>query len=115
MVPFPPLAEFIPHEHELLAGQREHVAIKQSQVGALFPLIPRHPGEERFPAQLGVVVRERQEVVLAEGVVHPEDEFGVAFRPLGWLQGHVLPERVVDPAEVPLVVEAESAASRRAV
>ena len=61
----------------------------------------------------GVVVRERQEVVLVEGVVHPEDELGVAFRPLGWLQGHVLLERVVDPAEVPLVVEAESAASCR--
>ena len=54
-------------------------------------------------------MREGQEVVLVEGVVHAEDELAVGLRPLWWRQDHVLVERVVDPAQVPFQVEAESA------
>ena len=52
-----------------------------------------------------------KKVVLVEGVVHAEDELGVGLRPLVGFEGHVLLERVVDPAQVPLVVEAKAAAS----
>ena len=50
--PFLPLAEFVTHEHELLARQGEHVAVKNPQVGALFRVVSpaSWPGAIASPA-----------------------------------------------------------------
>ncbi len=42
MVPFRPLAQFVPHEEKLLAGVGVHVAIEHAQVGELLPFVAGH-------------------------------------------------------------------------
>jgi hypothetical protein len=48
VVPLAPLAELVPHEHELLSGVPEHVAVQRSQVRELLPHVAGHLPEHRL-------------------------------------------------------------------
>ena len=65
VVPFAPLAELAAHEQQLLAGLGEHVAEQQPQVGELLPVVAGHLAEQRAFAVDDLVVRQRQNEVLA--------------------------------------------------
>ena len=93
-VPFAMLAELTAHEQEFLARVGEHVAEEQSQVGDALPRIARHAAVERAFAMDDLVVRERQDEVLGEGVPDRERQFVLMILAVDAVMAHVL-ERVV--------------------
>ncbi len=107
-VPLVPLAELAPHEEQLLARMAPHVGIQQPQVGELLPGVAGHLVEERPLAVHDLVVREREDEVLVEGVDQAEGQLVVVILAVHRVVPHV-PQRVVHPAHVPLEAEAEAA------
>src|SRR5262245_23118660 len=63
-IPFTPLAELAPHEHQLLAGMPEHVSVQSTQRRMLLPQVARHLVEHRALTVHHFVVREREDEVL---------------------------------------------------
>src|SRR4030042_1988049 len=63
MVPFPPLAEFRPHEQHLFARFGIHISQKKTEVGEFSPFITRHLGEERRLSMDDLIVGKRQDEV----------------------------------------------------
>ena len=72
VVPLPPLAEFPPHEEELLPGLPVHVPVEGPQVGELLPGVPGHLADERPLAVDDLVMREGENEVFREGVHQTE-------------------------------------------
>ena len=108
VVPFGPLAEFAPHEEQLLAGHRVLVAVKQPQVGELLPVVAGHLRDERPLSVHDFVVRQGQDEVLGEGINHAERQLVLMVLAVDGLVPQVA-QRVVHPAHVPLHAEAEAA------
>ena len=108
VLPLAPLGELVAHEEELLAGVAEHVAVEQAEVGELLPDVARHLVDQRALAVDDLVVRERQDEVLGEGVDQAEAELAVLVLAVDRVFVHV-DEGVVHPAHVPLQAEAEAA------
>ncbi len=76
------------------------------------PVVPGHLRHQGCLAVHHLVVRDRQHVVLAEGVDHPEGHVVVVVLAVHRFLRHVA-QGVVHPAHVPLQAEAEPAAVRR--
>lgn len=111
--PLRPLGELLPHEQQLLAGMGPHEAEVGPVRGPLLPPVAAgHLRHQRSLAVHHLVVRDRQDVVLAEGVDHPEGHVVVVVLAVHRLLRHVA-QRVVHPAHVPLQAEAEPAGVRR--
>ena len=69
------------------------------------------PSSERFAVH-HLVVRQRQDEILGEGVEQPEGQLVVMIVAMDRILLHVV-QRVVHPAHVPFVAEAEAAVDRR--
>ena len=102
------LGELAAHEQQLLARVRPHVGVQRAQVGQLLPAVARHLPVQRALAVHDLVVRERQDEVLAEGVHQAEGQLVVVVAAVDRVLLEVA-ERVVHPAHVPLEAEAEPA------
>src|SRR6266850_1285614 len=96
VLPLAPLAEFPAHEQQLLARMGPHVAEQQPQAGELLPLIPGHLADERALAVHHLIVRQRQDEVLVEGVPEAEGEAAVVILAVQGILLEVL-EDVVHP------------------
>ena len=72
VVPLAPLAEFAAHEHQLLARMGVHVAVERAQRRGLLPVVARHLSEHRSLAVHDLVVRKRQDEILAECIQQRE-------------------------------------------
>ena len=107
VVPLVPHPEIAAHEQELLARQRPLVAVQQAQVGVLLPRIARQLGQHRALAVDDLVVRQRQDEVLGERVERAKRQL-VVVPPAVDRIARDEPERVVHPAEVPLVAEPQA-------
>ncbi len=107
MVPLAPLAELAAHEQQLLARVRPHERQVGAQVGELLPAIPGHLVDQRAFAVDHFVVGNRQDEVLGIGVDHAEGHLVVVVLPIDRVFLDVL-QRVMHPAHVPLVGEAET-------
>ncbi len=74
VVPLAPLGDLVAHEQEFFAGVAAHVAVQQPEVGELLPEVAGHLVEQRALAVHDLVVRQRQDEVLGEGVDQAEGE-----------------------------------------
>ena len=108
MVPFTLLREFAAHEQELLARMGEHEGVIGAQVGETLPVVARHPSENGAFAVHHLVMRERQDEVLGEGVMQPELDVAVMIFAVHRFLRDVA-QRVVHPPHVPFVAKAEPA------
>src|ERR1035441_4649899 len=106
VVPLGSLAELATHEKQLLAGLGELVAVKKSEIRDLLPLVAGHAGEQRAFAVYDLVVRQRQDEMLAVRIDRPEGQPVVMPGAVNGITGEVV-ERVMHPAHVPLEAEAE--------
>ena len=112
VVPLVPLAELAAHEQQLLAGLGEQEAEEKAEVGEALPVVARHAREEGALAVHDLVVGERQDEVLVEGVEVAERQLVVVEPAEERIAAEVL-QRVVHPAHVPLEAEAQTADVRR--
>ena len=108
MVPFVLLAELAAHEQQLLARMTEHEAVVGAQVCEALPFVAGHAAEDRTLAVHDFVVRQRQNEVLGECVVQAEQDLVVMMLAVDRILADVV-QRVVHPAHVPFVAEAEAA------
>ena len=111
VIPFAALRELAAHEHQLLAGMAEHEAVIGAQIREALPFVAGHAAEDRALAVHDLVMRQRQDEVLREGVVQAEQDVAVMMLAVDRILADVV-QRVVHPAHVPLVAEAEPAAIR---
>jgi hypothetical protein len=111
--PLAGLGELTAHEQELLARMPPHEAVVGAQVGEALPVVPGHALQHRALAVHDLVVADRQDEVLREGVVQAEGHLVVVVFAVHGILADVL-ERVVHPAHVPLEAEAEAAIVHRA-
>ena len=105
-------AQLAAHEQQLLAWLGPHRSVQQAQVGEALPLVAGHLVEQRALAVDHLVVRERQDVALGEGVHAAERELVVVVAAVHWFTTEVL-QRIVHPAHVPLEAEPEPAIGGR--
>ena len=89
-----------------------HEAVIGAQVGELLPGVARHPGQDRALAVHHLVVAERQDEVLGEGVEQAEGHLVVMPAAMGRILAHIF-QGVVHPPHVPLVAEAQAAGPGR--
>ena len=108
VVPLASLGELIAHKQQFLAREGKHPAVVGAQVGKLLPRVARHAVENRFFAVHHFIVRQRQHEVFGVVVEHPERQLIVMILTVNRIQLHVV-ERVVHPAQVPLVPEPQAA------
>ena len=87
---------------------RPHVRQQRAQVGRLVPRVAGHPLPQRALAVHDLVVRERQDEVLAERVHQREGHLVVVVAAVDGVTPGVV-ERVVHPPHVPLEAEAQAA------
>ena len=112
MRPFAFLAELAAHEDQLLAGMAPHEGVVGAQIGKALPAVAGHAPEDRALAVHHLVMRQRQDEVLAEGIEQAEGEPVVMVAPVDGIARHVV-ERVMHPAHVPFVAEAQAAEMNR--
>ena len=112
LAPLDPLGDLVAHEVELAAGVGHLVEGKRPHASELAPVVSRHAADERALAVHDLIVRERQDEVLVEGIHDREREQLVVARSPGEVRLAVV-ERIVHPAHVPLEVEAEASDLRR--
>ena len=112
IAPFDELRELVAHKAEHPAGMTRRIQRQQPRARKLPPPVARHPPDERALAVHDLVVAEREDIVLAEGVHHRERQKAVIVFAAVKVDGHI-PERVVHPAHVPFIMEAEPALLRR--
>jgi len=112
VVPFAKLGELAAHEQQLLARMRVHVPVAGAQRGEALPVVAGHLAEQRALAVHHLVVAQRQDVALAEGVDGGEGELAVMVRAVFRRPAQVA-QRVVHPAHVPLVPEAQAVLAGR--
>jgi hypothetical protein len=105
--PFAALAELAAHEQQLLARMRPHEGVVGAQIREALPVVARHPPEDRALAVHHLVMAERQHEVLGEGVEQAEGQLVVVIAAIERVAPDVV-ERVVHPAHVPLVAEAQA-------
>src|SRR5437763_79964 len=74
VLPLAPRAELAAHEQELLAGVGPHEGEVGTQIREFLPDVARHLVEERALAVHYLVMGERQDEVLGEGVEQAEGE-----------------------------------------
>src|SRR5262245_30887539 len=106
MSPFVLLRELAAHEQQLLAGMPEHEAVIGAQIGEALPNIARHAAEQRALAVHDLVMGERQNEILEEGVMQAEKDLTVMMRAVDGVLADVF-QRVMHPSHVPLVAEAQ--------
>ena len=89
-----------------------HEAVIGAQVGELLPGVAGHAREDRALAVHHLVMAERQDEVLGEGVEQAEGHLVVVPAAMGRVLAHIF-QGVVHPPHVPLVAEAQAAGPGR--
>jgi hypothetical protein len=112
MVPLALLGDLAAHEQQLLARMRPHEAQIGAQVGEFLPAIARHAAEQRAFAMHYLVMRDRQDEAFGKGIDQPERHVVVVIGAMDRIVRHVA-QRVVHPAHVPFVGEAEAQLGHR--
>ena len=112
VVPLDELSELAAHEQQLLARMPDDIAVERAQVGELLVVLAGHLVQHTALAVHHLVVAERQDKMLGEGVEHREGQLAVAAAAPERVELHVV-ERVVHEAHVPFECEAQAAALRR--
>ena len=112
LVPLDELGELLAHEQQLFAGVGHHVAVEHAQAGEFLLVVAGHFVDEAALAVHHLVVAERQDEILAEGVEEAERHLVVVARAEQRVGAHVA-EHVVHPAHVPLEVEAQAPVAHR--
>ncbi|MFK4686340.1 hypothetical protein ABIF39_008097 [Bradyrhizobium diazoefficiens] len=113
VIPFAALRDLGAHEQELLAGMAEHEAVIGTQVREALPFVAGHAAQDRALAVHDLVMRQRQDEIFREGIVQAEQDLAVMMLAMNRILADVV-QRVVHPAHVPLVAEAEPAEFDRA-
>ena len=108
VIPLGALRDLLPHEQQLLAGVCPHVAVERLEPAELVGVTAGHTGVEGSLAVHDLVVADGQHEFLAERVGDAEGEQVVVVAAVDRIRAEV-GERVVHPAEVPLVIEPEPA------
>ena len=108
VIPLALLAELAAHEHQLLAGMAEHEAVIGAQIGKALPVVAGHAAEDRAFAVHDLVMRQRQDEVFRKRVVQAEQDVAVMVLAVDRILADIF-QRVVHPAHVPFVAEAEPA------
>ncbi|MNQ87043.1 hypothetical protein D3C85_1022530 [compost metagenome] len=111
VVPFAPLAELAAHEQQLLARMGPHEGQVQAQVGKLLPAVAGHLAEQRALAVHHLVMGDRQDEMLGEGIEQAEGQLVMMVFAVDGLFLDI-GQAVVHPAHVPLVGETEPALAR---
>src|SRR5258707_13607522 len=107
----PPLAllpEFAAHEQQFLAGMSEHKAEVGAQIGEALPVVARHAAEDRTLAVHDLIMRQRKDEILGEGVVQSERDLSMLMLAVDRVLADVI-QRVVHPAHIPFVTETDTA------
>ena len=112
LVPLLLLAELLAHEQQLLAGVGPLVGVQGAQARELLPLVAGHLVDEGALAVDHLVVGQRQDEVLREGVHQRECQLPVVPTSVHRILTHVA-QGVVHPAHVPLQAEAQAATAGR--
>ncbi len=112
VIPVGPLPEFGAHEQQFVARVRPHQGQIGAQVGEAAPVVARHLPEQATGAVHHFIVGERQHEAFVECVHQPEGELAMVMRTFGRIALHVA-QRVVHPAHVPFVREAQAAIADR--
>ena len=86
----------------------EHEAVIGAQIGKALPVVARHAAEDRALAVHDFVVRQRQDEIFRKRVVQAEQDVAVMMLAMDRILADVV-QRVVHPAHVPFVAEAEPA------
>ena len=111
--PFVQLPQLVAHEIQLFTRMREHIQIHHTRLRILVAFVraPHFLHDCRLAVH-NLVVRERQQVVLVGKIVHRPEQLAMVARTQIRL-GLAELERVVHPAEISLVVEAQAALVHR--
>ena len=104
MVPFTSLRKLVAHKQQFFAREGPHPAVVGAQVGKLLPCVSRHAIENGFFTVYHFIMRQRQDKVFGVVVQHAEGQLVVMVLTMNRIQLHVV-QRVVHPAEVPLIPE----------
>ena len=112
VAPLNKLADLVAHKVELGTGVRHLVEGQRAQTCKLAPPVARHASDQRALAVHDLVVAQRANEVLGEGVHDGEREQAVVSGAPRKIGLHVV-QGVVHPAHVPLVVEAQASVLRR--
>ena len=108
LVPLPQLRQLRAHEVELLARMREHVQVQRPGLRKLELVVAPHLLRDGRLLVHHFVMRQREQVALVV-VVHHRERQVVVVVPALLGRGTEEIERVVHPAHVPFVIEAEAA------
>ena len=106
-VPLPEMPQLVAHEIELFARVRIHIEIEGAQLGAFFFVGAPELVDDCLFAVDDLVVAQRQQVKLVVEIVHTENDLSVCVGTLAEGGSEVV-QRIVHPAHVPLVVEADA-------
>src|SRR5438132_13300872 len=90
----------------------KHESVIGAQISETLPVVTRHAPEQRALPMHDLVMRERQDEIFEEGVMQAEQDLAVVMLAVDRILADVL-ERVVHPAHVPLVTEAQTAPVHR--
>ena len=108
VAPFDLLADLVTHEGKLGAGVGHLVEGERAQTGETAPVVARHASNQGALAVHDLIVRQRQDKVLREGVHDGEGEQAVVARAPREVALHVV-QGVVHPAHIPFEVESQAA------
>ena len=106
LTPLDELRELVTHEVQLLPRMSHLEQVEKPDSGELTPGVARHTPYERELAVDDLIMRKRQNIVLAVRVCNSKRQLVVAARPEREVGLHIF-ERIVHPAHVPLVMESE--------
>src|SRR6202166_1056306 len=107
VIPLRPLAELITHEQELLAGMAEHEPVQEPQICECLPLIARHFTQHGTLPVDDLIVRERQDEILSEGINQAKCDLAMLVTSEHWILRQVV-QHVMHPAHIPLEAESQS-------
>ncbi len=91
----------------------EHEAVIGAQIREALPFIAGHAAEDGALAVHDLVMRQRQDEVLREGVVQAEQDVAMMEFAMYGILADVF-QRIVHPAHIPFVAKAEPAMLDRA-
>ena len=107
-VPLGSLTELLAHEQQLLAGVGPLVGVQGAQARQLLPGVAGHLGQQGALAVDDLIVAQRQDELLGEGVDEGEGQLAVVIAAVDRVLGQVA-QGVVHPPHVPLQAEAQAA------
>ena len=112
LVIFPQLGELVAHEIQLFAGVRRHVQVQHPRLREFALVTAAHLLHDGGLAVNILVMGKRQDVVLVPAVHHGKGQLAEVF--FAFLRGFFeVIQRIIHPAQVPLVVKAQTAVLHR--